>query len=54
MRYRQPTKGRFQRRREFVQRFQERDFLTVAMTVRKVVEAGTRAQNQDLTSSIDD
>jgi hypothetical protein len=54
MRYRQPTKGRFQCRREFVQRFQERDFLTVAVTVGTVDEAGTRAQNQDLTSSIDD
>jgi hypothetical protein len=35
-------------------RFQEPYFLTVAMTVGKADEAGTRAQNQHLTSSIDD
>jgi hypothetical protein len=40
MRYRQPTKCRFHCRCEFVQRFQERDFLTVAMTVGKVDEGG--------------
>jgi hypothetical protein len=46
MRYRQPTKYRFQRRCELVERFQERNFLTVGMTVGKMDEGGRRAQNQ--------
>jgi hypothetical protein len=46
MLYRQPTKYRFQRRCELVERFQERNFLTVAMTVGKMDEGGRRAQNQ--------